>query len=727
MNITNNLLKKGYSAVYFIDVIVLLILTEIFNLYPIYNVLFYCVSLILVFYSTQKLGKTISIIKSSVLSFYLIINRDLNAFPFIIVFFMISYLSYYKKLVQYRDEIQDAVWNVTNDILFMKDINLRYIGVNKALEEFFSIDREDILGETDFEVFPPEVAEIYNQGDLKIIQTKIPETIYETNISKGVPRDMMTIKQPLLDSQGEVFGVFGISRDVTELFNVRKELEKSNELLERILEYAPNPIFVKNLDGLYVKINPAFAKVHGKTVEELEGKTDFELFNKIIAEKFTEIDKEVIRTGETQINQTTQILDSKKFTSVDIKSPIRNKDGEITAVVGIVHDLTAYSALENKIIESQKMDSITNLAAGVAHDLNNILSGVLGYASILKEIEKDHENLIFLENIITATNQATDLINKLMLFTHQYKLDTVSIDLNTVVMNTYEIILPSIPKRIDFQFDFKDTANIEGDPTQINQMVMNLIVNAVEAIKKQGTIIISTNVEEVHDFAEYKYISDKSKPGKFVKLSVSDTGVGIPKEIQNRIFEPFFTTKDSGSKKGTGLGLAIIYGVVINLSGMLSLHSQDNEGTTIEIYLPAVESTRPTIIPKVDDLIYGKGLILCIDDEAIIHDLLASLLPKLGYDLISAYGGLEGIEKYKEHKENIDCIILDLTMPDMDGRETYTHLKQIDPQVSVILSTGYGKQIDMDSLELEGIKYVLSKPYTINKLSSILNKVINLK
>jgi PAS domain S-box-containing protein len=643
---------------------------------------------------------------------------------------MISYLSYYKKQVQYSDEIQDAVWNVTNDILFVKDKNLRYIVVNKAFEEFYNIDKEEILGKSDFEIYPPEEATLYNQADLKIIQTKTPETIYVTTIAKGLPRETMTIKQPLLNPQGEVFGVFGISRDVTELYNVRKELEQSNELLERIWEYAPNPIFVKSLDGVYIKINPAFAKVHGTTVEELEGKTDFELFNKIIAEKFIKIDKEVIRTGKTQIYQTTQVLNNKKVMSIGVQSPIRNKDGEITSAVGIVHDLTAFSNLENKIIESQKMDSITNLAAGVAHDLNNILSGVLGYASILKEMEKDPENLSFLENIITAANQATDLINKLMLFTHQYKLETEPLNLNTVVKNTYEIILPSIiNKSIDFQFDFKDESIIEADPTQINQMVMNLIVNAVEAIKDRGTIIISTDEEEIHDFAEYKFISDELKPGKFVKLSVSDTGVGIPKEIQSRIFEPFFTTKDSGSKtkRGTGLGLAIIYGVVTNLSGMLSLHSKVNEGTTIDIYLPALESTKSTILPKQSlDIIYGKGTILCIDDEEIIHDLLGSLLPKLGYDLISAYNGIEGIKKYKEQKENIDCVLLDLTMPEMDGRETFTHLKQIDPKVNVILSTGYGKQIDMESLEMEGIKYVLSKPYTINKLSNILDKVINL-
>ena len=161
---------------------------------------------------------------------------------------------------------------------------------------------------------------------------------------------------------------------------------------------------------------------------------------------------------------------------------------------------------------------------------------------------------------------------------------------------------------------------------------------------------------------------------------------------------------------------------------MISIDSQENEGTTIDIYLPAVKSSKSEIASKESlELVYGKGTVLCIDDEEIIHNLLGSLLNKLGYDLISAYGGREGIEKYKEQKEEIDCIILDLTMPEMDGRETYTHLKQIDPQVNVILSTGYGKQIDMESLEMDGIKHVLSKPYTINILSNILDKVINLK
>ncbi|MCY3413693.1 MAG: PAS domain-containing protein [Candidatus Heimdallarchaeota archaeon] len=707
----------------YLDMLLILVLSELFSLYRGYELILYSLILFSILHSQFVFMNRVSKIKTGIYSLYLVFRFNWYSIPIILFMIVFTMNMERQKQSNIKDEIQEMIWNITDDIVFVKDKDLRYVKVNSALEKFFKKEKNQILGKTDFEAFPNE-AKYYNDGDKRVLASKESETTYETSVLNGIERSMMTIKQPIIDKQGDVIGIFGIARDISVLDRVSKELEESNELLERIFEFAPDPIFLKSLDGKYLKVNAAFAKIHDMKIEEIQGLRDEELFDAVIAEKFKITDREVLEKGKPVINQTTTKINNNIITTVATKSPLVNSKGEISGIIGVVHDISNLTNLENKIIETQKMDSVTNLAAGVAHDLNNILTGVLGYGSVLKEIEENEEKLEFVDNIISATKQATELINKLMLFTNQSRsVESSQIDINEVVENTYKIIQPSISKNIKFSFDLSDLPAVSGDVTQINQIILNLLINAVEAIEVDGEIAISTSVERIHEFSSFRYLSPSISPGQFIKFKISDTGTGIPQDIQNRIFEPFFSTKShTRSKKGTGLGLAIVYGVVTKHGGLINLESEVGKGTLIEIYLPAGGTLENPLKPA-EKLIQGDGTILCIDDEDSIHVLLKNMLPKLGFTIISAYNGMEGIELFQKHKNALVGVILDLTMPEMNGKEVFQKIKSIDSGVKVILSTGYGKQVDLDSLKAEGILHVLPKPYTIYELSAILAKI----
>lgn len=649
-------------------------------------------------------------------------------FYLIIVYLAIPILVNRHKIQSFSkiDLVRNEVWNKTQDIMWVKDVELRYIMINNALENFFNLKRVDIIGKNDYEIFKKETAEFYRNGDFEVIKTKKSFTVYEEVQNENSTNHMMTIKQPLLDKNDELIGVFGISRDVSDLIFVRQKLEESKELIEKIFDYAPDPIFVKNKEGEYTKVNQAFARAHRVPIKELIGKTDFELFDKITAEKFIKVDLEIFRTGERQTNQSTNILAGEMITTITTKGPIHDKHGNIIAVVGVAHDITDYKIIEDKIIESQKMDSVGNLAGGIAHDLNNILSGVLGYSSILLTEEIDEERRSYLENIINATNKATDLIRKLLLFSRKHKDQIVSTSLNTIINDVYHILKPSIRKNISFEFDLNENLkNIDGDPSQINQVVMNLCVNAIEAIGKKGIIRISSNMCQIDEFSKFKVTSLGARPGEFVKVVVEDNGIGISQEIRDKIFDPFYTTKTQGVAKGTGLGLSIVYGVVTNHGGLLSIYSEKGKGTAMSVYFPVGKLAHPKQEEKMEEIDEGSGNILIIDDEPLIQNLLKTILSKLGYKTIVATSGAEGISYYKKYINQIDLIILDLVMPEMDGKEVFSKLLKINKDVKIILSTGFGKDGETEMLLKTGVKAFLPKPYTITDISKILSEVIS--
>ncbi|MHA2277316.1 MAG: PAS domain-containing protein, partial [Candidatus Kariarchaeaceae archaeon] len=577
----------------------------------------------------------------------------------------------------------------------------------------------------DPDIFPTELSDIFLASDKEVLTTKKSTVLHFITKHLEEQKNIMTVKSPILDSNGDIIGILGNSRDITESEKIKIELEESNAILNMMFEHAPDPLFVKDLNGVYTQVNAAFADFHGVTVRDVEGKTDEDLFEPEIAKRFKIEDRRILGTGRVEVDEISLFINNKNRTTRVTKGPLFSKNYEPMGVMGIVHDITYNKQVEAKLRESQKMDSIGNLAGGIAHDLNNTLSGVMGYASILRAQETSKENKEYLEKVINASERAARLIDRLQTFTKKQVDQLINVDLNSIVQDTYEMLNPSLRSKIEITLDLdNEIYEIDGDPTQISQVVMNLMINAIDAVENYGSITISTETCDVNDLDQFTIKSDKMIPGKFVKMRVQDTGKGIPEDSMSNILEPFYTTKKEGEVKGSGLGLTIVYNVVTNHGGIIDIESTVNKGTNFDIYFPMgnLISDQKIQDTKVEEKL-NLGLILIVEDEIHIRTILEKMLTILGYTTISAVNGLEGVKIFKDKSDEIDMVILDMVMPEMDGKDAFLQMKLIDPHVKVIISSGYNKEKYAEILDL-GVASLLEKPYSIDTLSKVLTNVL---
>jgi len=667
-------------------------------------------------------------IRTKYLLTYLFSLNLLIYFETINIMVILSYflISYFPEIKMKSSPLHPGpfLWNKSKDIFFIKDLNLKYNSVNEAWVKSTNISKEEAKGKSDFDLFDKDLATDFRKSDEEAIEIGSSSTIIEVP-SDGEIYYHMSIKQAIKDSEGKVIGLFGLRRDVTDQQIVKRTLEEKNVIVEQLLKFSPNPIFIKNLDLTYTLVNEAYTNIHNKPLDEIIGKSDYELFDSETAEKFRLYDKQVIENKKVVIREIVTELAGGSQHSIVTKGPIIDKDGNVTGVIGIAHDITEHKNMEEELLRTQRMESIGILAGGIAHDLNNILTGVSGYASLLDATLENNESLEFVKQIISANERATNLIGKLLIFSSKQVEKVVSIDLNSLIMEIYELLSASMRKSISFTFDLGATSNIDADQSQLNQVLLNLMVNSIDAIESKGDIHIKTFNQFISKPDEYKFHPNKVKAGEFVVFSIRDSGIGIVEEDMNRIFEPFFTTKNDLLVKGTGLGLSIVYGVVNDMGGIISVESEINKGTQFEIMFPAGFMNGDQEIISPQEIRTGSGKILVIDDEEPIIDLLENMLNRLGYVVLHSTRGRQGIELFEKNSSNIKCVILDLLMPEMDGVEVFEELKKIKPEIKVILSSGFGGGIVMEDLLHIGFNDFLSKPYTLKDLSELLNKVLD--
>jgi signal transduction histidine kinase len=377
--------------------------------------------------------------------------------------------------------------------------------------------------------------------------------------------------------------------------------------------------------------------------------------------------------------------------------------------------------IREELFQTQKMEAIGTLAGGIAHDFNNMLQGILGYASLLRmKISEDDPIYKPLEVIERSAERAADLTKQLLGFARKGKYFEEQIDLNSVVDNVMKIITRTFDRAIEIKIDLDNKLwTTEGDEGQIEHVVLNLCINARDAMSAGGILRIETSNIEIR---EGDAIVSTVIPGKYAVLKVSDTGRGMDGETMKHIFEPFFTTKGIG--KGTGMGLAMVYGVVKNHDGFITVDSEIGKGSTFTIYLPAVEKELEREVSEIKQVPYGRGTVLVVDDEVSIRDLSRDALEGLGYSVLEAADGKEAIEVYKAEKGKIALVILDLVMPRMGGKETFERLKEIDPDVKVLISSGYG--IDPQTREMlnNRAKGFIQKPYNITEIAEVIKDII---
>jgi PAS domain S-box-containing protein len=387
----------------------------------------------------------------------------------------------------------------------------------------------------------------------------------------------------------------------------------------------------------------------------------------------------------------------------------------------VARDITERKKMEAAILHAQKIDSIGNLAGGIAHDFNNILAAILGSASIMRRHLSDRVRLAkYVEIIESSARRGSSLTRQLLTFARKTQTITAPVDINALILETLDLYQRSVTKDISVQTNLSsELITVNGDDGQIQQALLNLFLNARDAMPDKGIITVSTalGVETALPSG-----APAGLRGPFVEIRVSDTGHGIPTEIQDRIFEPFFTTKDNG----TGLGLSVVYGVLQNHGGHISLESTVGGGTTFSLFLPRhVSAPQSTERKHRRRLPRGAENVLVIDDEPPVCEIAQDLLTTLGYTVYIAHNGREGVEFYRSHRATIDVILLDINMPVMSGTEAFEHLRSINPHVKVIIVTGYGKgAVDTPRFSSE-VNGFVQKPFQIETLAIKVRKVLD--
>jgi two-component system cell cycle sensor histidine kinase/response regulator CckA len=506
-------------------------------------------------------------------------------------------------------------------------------------------------------------------------------------------------------------------------------LRRSEDKYRTILESIEEGYFETDIDGNLTFLSNPFCKILGYSYNRLMGMNTRQYITPETAEKMDRITEKLLQTGMPENVSDYDVIrpDGEKVMLELSFSLLKDANGHPMGFRGVLRDVSERKKteeekhkLEIQLQQAQKMESIGTLAGGIAHDFNNILMGIQGNASLmLLKIDSEHPNYEKIKNIEKYVQNGTALTKQLLGFARRGKYLVKATDLNEIIEKSSSLFART-RKEIQVQTKLLEKIwTVEVDRGQIEQVLLNLYVNAWQAMPDGGDLYLNTE----NIILDRSYVKPyKVEPGRYVKVSVSDTGVGIDKSTQERIFEPFFTTKEMG--RGTGLGLASVYGIIKSHGGYINVYSELDQGTTFTIYLPAsgkeaVEDEEVTAL-----IIKGSGTILLIDDEKMILDVGRELLEELGYTVLPVMSGKEALDVLQDNPNKIDLIIMDMIMPGMSGSETFDRLKEINPDVKILLSSGYSINGQATNIMQRGCDGFIQKPFNMNQLAERIQKIL---
>jgi len=556
--------------------------------------------------------------------------------------------------------------------------------------------------------------------------------------------------EPIKDKEGKVLGAFGMyynhpalptadelvdlmaAASLAGIVMERQQRESMLQKLHSAFEYAKDAIMISDLDAKLEYVNPAFEKMTGYAAQEAVGQ-----FIKILrsdkhpASFYAQLEAQD-KAGEAWQGEV--IIKCKDGSLLEVErtvSPVFDEHGSAIFLVAIQRDLTEHKLLENQFLQAQKMEAVGTLVGGIAHDFNNILAGMTGNLYLLKT----HSNMNAqatqkIECMEQLSDRAADLIQQMLTFARKDVVSMSEMSLNQQVSDVFSLVRSSMPDNIEVHLNITvDTLRIQGDTTQIHQVLLNLINNARDALENvaQPCISISLNMCRADDIFVQQRPS--FKVGDYALLTIKDNGSGIHTDKLEHIFEPFFTTKDVG--KGTGLGLAMVFGAIKRHKGYIEVESCVGKGSSFHVYLPLLKATKPapniseTPMPNNNAEQGHDELVLLVDDEPLILEMGSEVLESLGYRVLVATDGLEALDLFKTHKNNIALIITDVVMPKLGGIETIKLIREIDPTVKVIFATGYDINTTLNQYCSEHQDPVINKPYPIQDLSALVAQQIN--
>lgn len=522
----------------------------------------------------------------------------------------------------------------------------------------------------------------------------------------------------IYDSSGALVGFAKVTRDLTERKQIESELQKkiaALQLRDRAMQAVSQGIIVTDGKPDYpiLYASPVFLQITGYELDEVIGRNcRFLQGPKTDAETSQEM-RDAISAGQ---KFSAEILNYRKdgstFWNAVFLSPVRNEQGELIQYVGVQADVTERRLLETRTLQAQKMEAVGQLAGGVAHDLNNLLTVITGYSDILLQMlsssDPEHSSVIAIRE---ASERAADLTRQLLTFSRRSVLEPRVLDLREVVADAEKLLRPTIGENIDLGVVLDQrSCRIKADPGQIVQLLMNLAINARDAMPQGGKLTIGTK----HVFLDEPYVSThvEVRPGRYVLLTVSDTGVGMTPEVRSRIFEPFFTTKAMG--KGTGLGLSVVFGIVKQSNGHISAYTELGIGTTVKIYFPTVGDEVSAYVEVRNQGKVGRGseTVLLVEDEDNVREVARLTLASSGYHVLTAANGKEAKRMAFEHSGRIDILVTDVVMPEMSGPKVADALHLRHPQMKVLFLSGYTDDAVIRHGILHSEVNYLQKPFT---------------
>ncbi|MGO9118406.1 MAG: PAS domain S-box protein [Desulfomonilaceae bacterium] len=629
------------------------------------------------------------------------------------------------------DNAPNAYFSVGTDGLIRK--------CNKGAEELLAYPREMLEGKRVFDLYVD--GQEGKEKAAKVFQKfmsgeQVTNEELQMQKASGSPIWISLSVNALRDADGKIVESRSTVVNINERKRAEKALRESEERFRKIFEQGPLGVAILDLDYRWVSVNAKLCEMVGYTEQELTKLTfvdithpddieaDIEQSNKLLFGQIPEhkmVKRYIKKNGETLWIGLTGTL-------------IRDEQGEPIYFLAMIEDLTdrkkaeeERERLRRQLLQAQKMEAIGTLTGGIAHDFNNLLTIMNGYTEMIL-MDKTEDDPIYedLKKILATGLKGADMVQRLLSFTKQAATKPEHMDLNHRIDETKKLMNRTFPKTIEIETNLPDDLGmVNADAGQMDQLLMNLCVNARDAMPDGGRLRIETRNTTVDE--DYCRLHVGATPGRYVLVEVSDTGTGMIRETMDRVFDPFFTTKGWDFKKGTGLGLSVAKGIVEQHGGWINCESEPGRGTTFKVYFPVIEE--PLAVRKLDpvaETVTGTGKILLVDDEEYVRDLGKRILERAGYTVITAANGKEALDIYAREQSNIALVVLDLIMPQMEGKQCLEELLKINPDVKVIVSTGHSLDARESLLLRALVRGFVNKPYEVRQMVQAMREVLGL-
>jgi len=620
-------------------------------------------------------------------------------------------------------DLLKALMEHVPDLVYFKDCESRFIRCSRSVAQYFKVaTSEELIGKSDFDFYSEEYARQSLADEQQILRTGRPMLDKKEKAvwSDGRITWSLTSKLPLRDADGNLIGTFGISHDITRTVLSDEQIRSQAALLD-ITQQA---MYVRDFSGRVLFWNEGACHLYGWTMAEVRGLTvdDLNLAGDPAESARALESVQVHNHWNGEMRQKKR--DGRELVVQSQWTLMRERDGKPKAILVVNTDITEKKALEAQLLRAQRLESIGTLASGLAHDLNNVLAPIMMSVQMLKEGVTDEEQLVSLQTLETCSERGANIIRQVLLFARGVEGQRILLNPKYLVQEIGRITRETFPRSIETQIRTpRETCMVLGDATQLHQVLMNLCVNARDAMPHGGLLTVELKKLQLDEAAIG--IHPRAKPGAYVVIAVSDTGTGIALDLMDKIFDPFFTTKPLGH--GTGLGLPTVLGIAEKHGGFVCVDSPPGQGATFRVFLPAaaVDGDTPggDSFPAAPAKGHGE-LVLVVDDEPAVRRIASTFLNRYGYRTLTAADGREGVALFEKQKGAVKLVVCDLMMPQMGGLEMIHELHRIQPGIRTITITGLGEENRVAEARAAGTDAVLSKPFTAEQLLRLVQELL---